>query len=369
MADDAGSDTAADATDDATDEVDAITSSAPRQGKGLLIGGIAMMLVIVVVVAVSASVFGASLEKAQEGTDVGAQNITDGIKATATVSNVDPVAGQMTVRIAMDPVGNLDQDNTGLLDRPVTLYYDSVDGTKQIDFKAGKPLGSTDLTVPLLGGTVSAYPWDKYNADIQLQFLTTSESASASSSTGSGGTSGSSGSGSSESSSGTGGESSSGGSSSTPASGTSAPAAAAAPKDTIVPAEFVVFKQVPAYSVVDVSADPTNPDGVLGVHFEVRRASTAIFFSLLVTAIMWVLALGVAFMALMVVTHRRKFELAVMSFMAIILFAMPAALRSFQPGIPPPGVLSDFYGFFWCDIIVAVALSTVLVTYLRRGTD
>jgi len=38
-------------------------------------------------------------------------------------------------------------------------------------------------------------------------------------------------------------------------------------------------------------------------------------------------------------------------------------------GIPPPGVLSDFYGFFWCDAIVAISLVTVVTVYLRRGTE
>jgi hypothetical protein len=45
---------------------------------------------------------------------------------------------------------------------------------------------------------------------------------------------------------------------------------------------------------------------------------------------------------------------------------MPAALRSSQPGIPAPGVLSDFYGFFWCDAIVAASLVATILVYLKR---
>jgi len=70
-----------------------------------------------------------------------------------------------------------------------------------------------------------------------------------------------------------------------------------------------------------------------------------------------------------VAKRRRKLETAQISMMAVILFAMPAALRSFQPGIPPPGVLSDFYGFFWADIVVALSLVTMLIIYLQRRTD
>ncbi len=137
--------------------------------------------------------------------------------------------------------------------------------------------------------------------------------------------------------------------------------------DTVLASSLTVYEQVPAYNVLEVAGK--EKDGVLEATFNLRRAPTAIFFSLLVTFIMWALALGVLLIAISVVQRRRRFELALITMMAAILFAMPAALRGFQPGIPPPGVLSDFYGFFWCDVIVAISLVTVVTVYLRRGTE
>jgi hypothetical protein len=123
---------------------------------------------------------------------------------------------------------------------------------------------------------------------------------------------------------------------------------------------------VPSYSVIEGAITAPDADGVLHAHFDVSRAPTAVFFSVLVTGIMWALALGVLFICLSVVLSRRKMEVGLLSMMGAVLFAMPAALRSSQPGIPPPGVLSDFYGFFWCDAIVALSLIVTILVYLGR---
>lgn len=380
------------------DEADGGTDASPER-KLLAIAGV-LLVVILVLTLVSVSIFRSTLERGQEGAAISTLkgDVVDGIRAEGTISNVDPAKAEMSIRIAMDPVGNL--DDSGLLARPVTLYYVSVEGTKQIDFKAGKPLGATDLTVPLLGDTVSSYPWDSYEGDIELLFVTASASSGGS---GNGDTAQPAPQKPPTTTEPSTAPSTAPASPGTPEPGPGDPAppdpgagdgaagrptaqeasiavAAALPDtagspaapepvlDTLVPVELVVFRNVPAYNVVDVSGS-ANQEGVITAHFGVKRAPTAIFFSLLVTAVMWALAIGVLFVALSVILRRRKLELAIISMMAIVLFAMPAALRSFQPGIPPPGVLSDFYGFFWCDVIVAASLLSMLVLYLKRGIE
>ena len=41
------------------------------------------------------------------------------------------------------------------------------------------------------------------------------------------------------------------------------------------------------------------------------------------------------------------------------------AIRSIEPFVPPMGVLSDFFGFFWAESIVAVSLVIHLYWYCR----
>lgn len=325
----------------------ASTSKGRREGKRsggrfALIAGV-LLVVIALAVGATTSLFAATLDRSSASAVIGQQELqTDGILAQATVTNVDPLKSEMQIRLAMDHVGSL--DNEGLLARPVTLYYSSVDGTKQIDFKKDKPLGATDLMVPLLGDSVASYPWDRYQGDIELTFVTTSDAPAPPAAT----------------------TAAAGEGTGNPPEAKPADAPAPLP-DTVVASSLTVYEQVPAYNVLEVAG--TEKDGVLGATFNLRRAPTAIFFSLLVTFIMWALAIGVMLIAVSVVQRRRKFELALITMMAAILFAMPAALRGFQPGIPPPGVLSDFYGFFWCDVIVAISLVTVVTVYLRRGTE
>jgi len=378
-------------------------SDEPASGPRVGLIGLGIVIVVAIIVGVMTATFASSLTASQAGKPIG-NEVTDGITANATVINVDPLKTEMTIRLAMQPEGSY--NDNGVLSRPVTLYYDSVDGTKQIDFKAGKPLGATDLSVPLLGDTVSAYPWDKYDSEIGLEFTTVSDEAAAAAkakaaqekaagsttttTTAPPTTSTSEG----EPSSTTSAPSSTtttapGTQPSTPPSSeaavevpmrlvaahqaagsdSSGSSSASLRPDTSVPAQITVYTNVPAYTVVEATAGDTGGADIIDIKFNVSRAPSAKFFSLLVTFVMWALALGVLFIALWVIGRRRKFELAIMSMMAVVLFAMPAALRSFQPGIPPPGVLSDFYGFFPCDIIVALSLVSMLVLYLRRGPD
>jgi hypothetical protein len=316
------------------DEID-MKAAATSLDRKFLIIGLPILIVTLLAMAFITISFNNSLAPGEEKDAFGDASMTNGIHAQATINNVDPTKAEVTVRLAMTPVGSL-VDSSGLLTKPVTLYYDSIDGTKQIDFKAGKPLGSTDLTVPLLDGTISSYPWDKYTGDISLTFVTVSGTSTGAQ---------------------------------TPEP-TSAPAAtkSAEPKpDTIVPATMSVFENVPAYNMIDVNGS-ANADGVLDVHLNVSRNSATLFFSGVVTLVMWALALGVFFIALSVVIRRRKFELAQITMMAAILFALPAALRGSQPGIPPPGVMCDYYGFFFCDVIVALSLITVITMYVKRAT-
>ena len=132
---------------------------------------VAITAVIVILMLVSVSMFRAGTSKDQVGQLLGVKSGIDGLLADATSTSVDPLKSEMTLRLALTPEGVLD-DGSGLLAYPVTLYYDTLNGTKQVDFKTKMPLGSVDLSIPLLGDSISSYPCDVYNADVDLPFVT-----------------------------------------------------------------------------------------------------------------------------------------------------------------------------------------------------
>lgn len=400
-----------------------------RKGAAAVPIFLAITAVVMIAMLTSVSMFRSGTSKDQVGQVLGVKTGVDGLLADATITSVDPLKNEMTLRLALNPEGVFD-DGSGLLAHPVTLYYDTLNGTKQVDFKTKKPLGSVDLSIPLVGDSISSYPWDVYTADVDLLFVTSSKALEGTASPTSSPTS-------TPASPPTSGGVPTGGApaggpdtegstspppSEVPAPGTTAPlvdndpgavpgvapgggeeGAAAAirtvgfqgaqqaepkaseptattkadPKkepsaddlDTIVPVSITIYKSIPAYNVVDVTGSGQNEGknvDVISANFSVKRAATAQAFSVAVSVVMWCLALGVLFLAISVISGRRPLELTHISVMAVVMFAMPAALRSFQPGVPPPGVLSDFYSFFWADLIVAGSLIATIFTYVKR---
>ena len=81
---------------------------------------------------------------------------------------------------------------------------------------------------------------------------------------------------------------------------------------------------------------------------------------------MWALSIAVLFLMISVLVRGRKAEIAMFSFMAALLFAF-YAVRNSQPNVPPIGVLSDFLGFFWAELIVGACLLAGVFTWVFRA--
>jgi hypothetical protein len=61
----------------------------------------------------------------------------------------------------------------------------------------------------------------------------------------------------------------------------------------------------------------------------------------------------------------RKIEFSTMVWVAALLFVIPT-VRNALPGAVPPGALIDFLIFFWLQIATVVAMSSLVVTWIRR---
>ncbi|MDE3089868.1 MAG: DUF4436 family protein [Chloroflexota bacterium] len=105
----------------------------------------------------------------------------------------------------------------------------------------------------------------------------------------------------------------------------------------------------------------------VGYEVLIQRSGTVIAFAVFIMALKWLLALSALFVALSVAVRGRKVELAMFSWLAALLFALPP-LRNAMPGVPPLGSFNDFASFFWAEGIVALSLIIIVFTWLKRAS-
>ena len=115
---------------------------------------------------------------------------------------------------------------------------------------------------------------------------------------------------------------------------------------------------------VSIHDDGTTPTDVR-LRVNITRTKPIIIFSLAIALAMWAMTIVVVLMAYRVIRLNKEVpDVATMGFIGGLLFAFPA-IRSTQPRVPPMGVLSDYYGFFWCEFILIVALVVVTIAWIR----
>lgn len=114
-------------------------------------------------------------------------------------------------------------------------------------------------------------------------------------------------------------------------------------------------------SVADAGSTPTD----VRLRVDIARTRPIIIFSVFLALAMWAMTLVIIVVAFRVARQKKKApEVATMGFIGGLLFAFPA-IRGAQPRVPPMGVLSDYFGFFWCELALIVTLIVVMVAWLR----
>ena len=98
---------------------------------------------------------------------------------------------------------------------------------------------------------------------------------------------------------------------------------------------------------------------------QIRRTGPIMVFSVFIAIAMWAMTIVVVIMAYRVTRMASKApEVTTMGFIGGLLFAFPA-IRGSQPRVPPMGVFSDYYGFFWCEFILIATLVVVMIAWIR----
>jgi hypothetical protein len=235
----------------------------------------------------------------------------------ARVISVDPIKGEVAVRLQFDPMGDLAQADGISATEDLRLDLNSSTGKTQVAFKKGERMSPTDVVLDSYGA-IGDYPFDSHEAALLLVLTTPS-----------------------------------GGTATYPADYEAVPFA-------------VHYRGAVAGYKIDASEEQGAETGFTVIDLSVSRSTSAITFSVFIMALEWLMALS-ALSAAIVWMRGRKIEVTMFAWMGALLFAL-IPLRNAMPAVPPVGVLSDFLSFFWAEILVAVSLALSVATWLTRPT-
>jgi len=301
--------------------------------------GIKNLFVVVVLVIASALI-----AIAQNDTKAPADN-TNFVAVVAKVLSIDPIKGDVSVRLEFEPHGKLVKDD-GTLAKSLKLDINSSNGKQEVSFDKGKKMTPTEAVLNMYDSAVSDYPFDKHKADLIFWFSVKPDKPA-----------------------------------DKPADKPK-PAEEAAPatepkpetkpetrnedEDDEVDVPFTLdFTPAIAGYTIETTKDKDSDETYAYIEMTISRSSMVKYFSVFVMVLMWGASLAVLFLVLSVVIGGRKVEIAMFSFIATLIFSF-VAVRNAQPAVPPVGTLSDYIAFFGAEAVLALSLLTVLLTWLLR---
>ncbi|MBS2040481.1 DUF4436 family protein [bacterium] len=238
----------------------------------------------------------------------------DVVRVIATISSVDPLKGDMTVRLETSAEGNLVSDD-GTLKQDIHIYVNSVTGKADYPFKRGETMGPIEYTTSLDGSTFQ-YPNDRYQAYVEV--IASNEKAEA------------------------------------------------------VPLEVEGYSTAGGFvirkgDVKDVFEHnvPEFDEGEARVVLNMERSAPVKLFARFILTLQWLLALSGLSVVLRVVIGGRKCELALFTWLTAMLFALPP-MRNAMVGVPSIGIYVDFLGFLCAEGLVACSLAALVLTWHLR---
>jgi hypothetical protein len=247
----------------------------------------------------------------------------DYIEINATMMSIDPVKGEMTVRLDYDTKGGL-SNAAGLPKEDYMLYVNNASGKQEHNFRKNRIMNPVEISLNLFDGQVTEYPFDNHKAEFIIYTGKTKNTIS----------------------------------NETMQSGME--------YDSLVPVENILHftGNITGYQI-DAELDPGNNGAFSVLNIHIGRASSVIFFAGFVMIVMWVLIIMLILLIYSVVIHRRKIEITMFTFASAMLFAFPA-FRNMMPFAPPVGALPDFIAFFWAEAAAALTLVILISAWIIR---
>ena len=236
------------------------------------------------------------------------------IIVVAKPSDFSPTTGNLTVDLDF-LVQNQDLLQDGeRLTQGIRIVIYGVDGTQELRFTQGEPIGNASVQVGM-NGEVYSYPFDTYTGYLS----TTAETY----------------------------QRSTGGINET--------------TGQLVTA-VNVQGAIGGWDVTTVT-DETSAIPFTSIDLNRAFSTKAFAFVLLVSATS--VAVLVMIAALLSVTYRRRFEVALLAWNAAVLFSLPL-LRTYLPGNPPIGAAIDIYLYLWLIVIAVISIVLLLIAWSEQ---
>jgi hypothetical protein len=241
----------------------------------------------------------------------------DHIVVNANLVSIDPIKGEMAVRLNFEPKGAL-ADEKGFLKEEVDLYINSATGKQDYNFTKNKIINPIDVVLSLYDGLVTDYPLDKHKSELIIE--TTAKIIKNE------------------------------GSQETDISGI----------DNVL--NF--SGSVTGYKI-SAEQDTESNDYYTILNIQIERAYSVKFFSFFVICTMWLLIILLMSLLFNIIIRKRKIEINMFTFTSAMIFAFPA-FRNMMPFAPPIGAFPDYIAFFWAEAAAALTLSGLIITWVLR---
>lgn len=241
---------------------------------------------------------------------VGSQ-AADRVDVEADVQQVDAKARELALRVRVTPRGTLGEEGGTAPVADLTLQT-SAQTLGDLEFKAHERLTIRDVKVALTNGSISDYPFDTYETNIEFWAELDGKE---------------------------------------------------------VPVRMLFSNNDTLFSI-SATPIPAGPEAAgaagAGLGLGLARSGSLLVFAVFMMIVMWALAGSVVIGAWYVTTRREGLVWAALGWMAATLFAL-SAFRNNAPGTPPIGCVLDWFAFLWAETIIALCLIAVVVTGVRTA--
>ena len=286
-------------------------------------------------------------EAGQSKVDNGPPPVTDdgsGLNFAFDLVALDPVKGQMSLRMFINPQGSFYNEADGSFARSlrITVRYQT-GGQVNRDIPAGSPVGGTTEFNMFVEGNPSTYPFDHYQYgwpsdadkaraiddpdDVELSdpapLLSVTELGP-----------------------------------------DGQPLPTRIPMGVYPSSGLQGWTEKWNFSVSEQPVGNAVPGDTLMLHMDIKRGGGVLAFVVVVLTLMVVTAVLSALVARSVARKRRPIEATMAGWFAALLFAL-VPLRTNMPGSPPIGAWIDVAIFYWVELGLLIAMAVFIGSWLR----
>jgi hypothetical protein len=252
-------------------------------------------------------------EQTFERTDVSGGRLTVYLE----ILGFDPIRDAFEARLDFaTATGAMGSQFGALADRDILVQVADGEVDRLILMHHGEPMSSVTHAINITRGSIDAYPFDRYTAELAIAAYDGSN-----------------------------------------------PVPAQAMKLRVI-----VWGRLPIWDIRIAHADrPLNPTGV-DLDINVRRSDQTRFFAVTLYGAMTLMGLTGITIGTLLFLRIRRLDTTLAAVLSAMIFTLPS-IRGIVPGAPPLGVRVDSAVFLWAELAVVIGLTLVIITWARFGDE